>query len=123
MDIEGVSAQADFEVIKIIDDRNPYPLLLGIDWAIDVNGVINLKKQTIPFKRKSLYILVPLYPAKGPCYIDPVHDHEDCYDDLDQIYKITIRDQHWINLIANGLISRDHEISYTSDLEEELEHW
>jgi len=31
MDIEGVSAMTDFEVIEIIDDNNPYPTLLGID--------------------------------------------------------------------------------------------
>lgn len=28
VDIEGTSAQADFEVIEIIDDNNPYPALL-----------------------------------------------------------------------------------------------
>jgi len=44
MDIEGVSALVDFEVIEIVDDRNPYPMLLGIDWAINMNGVINMKK-------------------------------------------------------------------------------
>lgn len=44
VDIEGASALADFEVIKIVDDSNPYLALLGIDWAIEMNGVINLKK-------------------------------------------------------------------------------
>ena len=44
VDIEGASALADFEVIEIVDDNNPYPTLLGIDWGIDTNGVINLKK-------------------------------------------------------------------------------
>jgi hypothetical protein len=31
MDIDGVSMFVDFEVIKIVDDRFPYPALLGID--------------------------------------------------------------------------------------------
>jgi len=44
VDIEGASALADFEVIEIVDDNNPYATLLGIYWAIDMNGVINLKK-------------------------------------------------------------------------------
>lgn len=44
VDIKGVSALADFEVIEIADDNNPYHMLLGIDWATDMNGVINLKK-------------------------------------------------------------------------------
>lgn len=30
VDIEGVNALADFEVIEIVDDSNPYPALLGI---------------------------------------------------------------------------------------------
>jgi len=31
VDIESVSALVDFEVIEIVDDRNSYPTLLGID--------------------------------------------------------------------------------------------
>lgn len=41
VDIEGVRMLADFEVIEIVDDNNPYSALLEIDWAIDMNGVIN----------------------------------------------------------------------------------
>jgi len=33
VDIEGVSTLAKFEVIEIVDENNPYPMLLGIDWA------------------------------------------------------------------------------------------
>ena len=31
IDIEGLRTFADFEVINIVDDTNPYPALLGID--------------------------------------------------------------------------------------------
>lgn len=44
VNIEGASALEDFKVIEIFDDSNPYLMLLGIDWATDMNGVINLKK-------------------------------------------------------------------------------
>lgn len=44
VDIEGMSALVDFEVIEIVADSNPCPVLLGIDWATDMNGIINLKK-------------------------------------------------------------------------------
>lgn len=44
VDIEGMIASTDFKVIEIVDDRNPYLALLGIDWATNMNGVINLKK-------------------------------------------------------------------------------
>jgi len=49
VDIEGASALADFEVIDIMDDNNPYPVILEIDLAIGMNGVINLKKHMMSF--------------------------------------------------------------------------
>ena len=52
VDIEGMSALDDFEVIEIMDGSNPYPTLLGIDWAIDMNGIINLKKRKMIFEKK-----------------------------------------------------------------------
>jgi len=89
VDIEGVSALDEFEVIDIVDDSNPYPALLGIDWAIDMNGVINLKKQTMVFERKMICMVVLLDPVEGPRYTKPVRDYEEIDNDLDQIYKIT----------------------------------
>ena len=65
VDIEGASALADFEVIEIVDDNNPYPMLLGIDWATDMNGVINLKKRKMIFEKRSLCVVVPLDLAEG----------------------------------------------------------
>ena len=92
MDIKGASALANFEVIEIVDDNNPYPALLGIDWATYMNGVINLKKHKMIFEKKSLCIVVPLDPAEGSCYMEPVRDYEND-NDLDCIYKITAREQ------------------------------
>ena len=81
MDIEGVSMLADFKVIKIVDDNNPYLALLGIDWATDMNGVINLKKWKIIFEKNSLCVVVPLDPMEGFRYTEPVCDDEsdDCW--------------------------------------------
>ena len=45
IDIDGVSTLVDFQVIEIIDDRNPYLELLGIEWAIENSAVINLKSR------------------------------------------------------------------------------
>ena len=62
VDIDGVSTSADFEVIEIIDDSNPYPALLGIEWAIDNAAVINLKKRQMTFEGKDgncAYISIP----------------------------------------------------------------
>lgn len=89
VDIEGASALANFEFIEIIDDNNPYPTLLVINWDINMNGVINLKKRTISFDRKSLRVIVPLDPVKGACYTEPVRDCVESDDDMHQIYNIT----------------------------------
>lgn len=84
VDIEGVSVQADFEVIDIVDDSNPYPMLLLIDWATNMNGVINMKKCKIIFEKKCLCVVILLDPAEGSRYTEPVHDYESD-DDLDCI--------------------------------------
>jgi len=94
VDIEGASALVDFEVIEIVDDNNPYPVLLGIYWATDMNGVINLKKCKMIFEIKSLRVMVPLDPAEGARYIEPVSD-DDSDNELDCIYKITTQEQDW----------------------------
>ena len=78
VDIEGAKTHMGFEVIEIVDDSNPYPTLLGIDWATDMNEVINLKKQKMIFEKKSLCVVVPLDLAEGACYTEPV-----CGDESD----------------------------------------
>ena len=45
IDLDGVSTLADFEVIEIIDDSNPYLALLGIEWAMENAAIINLKRR------------------------------------------------------------------------------
>ncbi len=57
VDVEGPSTLADLKVIEIFDDDNPYPTLLGIDWAIDMNGVISLKKRKMIFEKNSLCVV------------------------------------------------------------------
>lgn len=91
VDIEGVSALIDFEVIEIVDHNNPYLVLLGIDWVTDMNGVINIKKRKMIFEKKSLRVVVPLDLAEGSCYIELVHDDERD-DELDCIYNITTQE-------------------------------
>ena len=120
MDIEGVSTQTDFEVIEIVDDSNSYPVLLGRDWATDMNGVINLKIQKMIFEKKSLRVIVPLDPVEGACYTEPVCD-EDNDDELDCIYQITVQDQDWVNPTTDERISWERDSSCTSDSDEEIE--
>ena len=58
LNIEGASMPMDFEVIEIVNDNNPYPALLGIDYATDMNRVINMKKHKMIFEKKSLCVAV-----------------------------------------------------------------
>lgn len=122
VDIEGESSLEDFELIEILDDRNPYLALLGIDLATDMNGRINLKKWKMIFEKKSLWVVVPLDPAEGPHYIEPIWDYESDAN-MDQIYKIMTWHQDWVNPIADGHIAWDRESYCMSDSDEELEHW
>lgn len=121
VDIEGASTLADFEVIEIVDDSNPYLVLLGIDWAFDMDAVINIKKHKMIFERKELQVIVPLDPPKGALYTELARDYEE-EDDLDQIYKITAHDEDWINPIVDGRITWDRDSSCTLDSNEELGH-
>ena len=72
IDIDGVSTLADFKVIEIIDDSNPYPSLLGIEWEMENAVVINLKKRQMTFEGKDLRVIVPLYPSQGERYTEPL---------------------------------------------------
>ena len=74
VDIDGVSTLADFEVIEIIDDSNPYLALLGIEWEIDNDAVINLKNRQMTFEGKGLRFIVLLDPSQGERYTEPVRD-------------------------------------------------
>jgi hypothetical protein len=48
--LDGVCTQAYFEVIDILDGTTPYPSLLGLDWAFDNQGIINLKTIKMTFE-------------------------------------------------------------------------
>ena len=68
VDLDGVRSLVDFEVIEIIDDNTPYPVLLGIDWEFENQEIINLKKKTISFEGNGIQVIGPLDPALGPRY-------------------------------------------------------
>lgn len=89
---------------EIVDSINGYPTLPGIDWATNMNGVINLKKCKMVFEKKSLCVVVPLDLVEGSRYKKLLCDDESD-DELDYIYKITTQERDWVNLIIDGQIS------------------
>ena len=44
VDIDRVRTFAYFEVIEIVDDSFPYPMLLGIDWDFNNSTIVDLNK-------------------------------------------------------------------------------
>jgi hypothetical protein len=45
VDIDKERTFAYFEVIEIVDDSCPYPVLLGIDWDFNNSTMVYLKKR------------------------------------------------------------------------------
>ena len=64
--------------------------------------------------KKSLHVVVPLDPAKGVLYTEPIHD-DDSDDDLDCIYKIKIWEEDRVNPSVDGRISWQRKSTCTSD--------
>ena len=60
-------------MIDIVDDTNPYPTLLGIDWAIDNQTIINFKKRILSFEHSEIRVVVPIDSLEGQRYVDPLN--------------------------------------------------
>jgi hypothetical protein len=75
IDFVGVKTIDDFEVIEIMEDKDPYPALLGIDWANENYAVINLKKDTMTFEAGGIKVVHLLDPYVGPIYTEPTNNN------------------------------------------------
>jgi hypothetical protein len=104
VDIDEVRTFADFEVIEIVDDRFPYPTLLGIDWAFNNSTIVDLKKRRMKFEGDGLRFIAPLDPDEGQRYTEPIKE-EDCAYEIENIYKLIVRQQDYINPTADGNLS------------------
>jgi hypothetical protein len=71
IDVVGVKTVYDFEVIEIMGDKDPYPTLLGIDWAYENYAIIELKKYTMTLEANGIKVVQPLDPYIGPRYTEP----------------------------------------------------
>ena len=120
--IEGLCTFVDFEVINIVDDTNPYPTLLRIDWAIDNQTIINFKKRILSFKDNEMRGVSPIDPLEGQRYVAHVYN-EGQGDYLNQIYNVTTLQEDYINPTTNGNLSWKSSSYYTSDSREALENW
>lgn len=101
MNIDGVKGKLDFEVIEIIDNIDPYPDLMGIDWAFDNLVILKLKKREMVFDSEDLRVAVPLDICKGEQYFELVREDLDKVD-LNHFYKVTMRCEDYINPTTDG---------------------
>jgi hypothetical protein len=122
MDIDRVSMFAYFEVIEIVDDNCPYPALLGIDWAFNSSTVVDLKKRHMTFERDVLRVIAPLDLDEGQRYAEPIREKDHAYE-LENIYKLTSRQQDYINPTFDGNLSWRSDNACSSDSEKALENW
>ena len=104
VEIEGLRTYVHFEVINIIDDKNPYPILLGIDCSIDNQTIINFKNMILMFEDEELRVVAPLDPLEGQRYIEQVNSEgHDGY--LDHIYNITFAMDDYVNPMTDRKLS------------------
>jgi hypothetical protein len=117
VNIDGVCSVVDFEVIEMVDDSQPYPALMGLEWAFDNHAIINLKKREMIFEVGDLKVTAPLDPTKGKRYIEPTRGNE-----IDNLYNMTARMDDYVNPIAYGSLIWRSISSCMSNSEEGIEH-
>jgi hypothetical protein len=66
----------DFEVIEIVGDNCPYPMMLGIDWDLKNFTVVELKKRRMTFEGDGLRVIAPLDPDEGHRYTEPIREED-----------------------------------------------
>jgi hypothetical protein len=123
IDVVGVKTIADFEVIEIMGDKDPYPALLGIDWAYENYAVIDLKKDTMTFEADGIKVVQPLDPYVGPRYTEPTDNNMEG-EDLDQLYTVTTGTREdYINPTVDGSVSWRSIQSVDEDSELAFDSW
>jgi hypothetical protein len=104
VDIDSVRTFMDFEVIDIVDDSCPYPALLSIDWDFNNSTIVDLKKIRMAFEGDGLKVIATLDPDEGHRYTEPIREEDRAYE-LENIYKLTARQQDYINPTIDGNLS------------------
>jgi hypothetical protein len=120
VDLDGVHAKADFEVIEIVDGTTPFPSFLGLDWAFDNHAIINLKTQKMTFESREYRVIAPLDPSEGERFVEPT-----CLEleEIIQLYRTTVRSEDYVNPIPYGMLSWRSITSCALDSDKGLENW
>jgi hypothetical protein len=121
--LASVKKIVDFKVIETMGEKDPYPALLGIDWAYEKYVVIDLTKQTMNFESNGMKVTQQLDPYQGPRYTEPVYDNMES-NVIDQLYALIARKRvDYINPIDDGSISWRSVQSVDEDSELTCNDW
>jgi hypothetical protein len=120
VDLDGVCTVENFRVIEIVDGTTPYPTLLGLDWALDNQVVINLKTWKMTFESGEYNVITPLEPLEGERFVEAT-----CLDleEINQLYRTTAREEYYINPTTDGVHIQRIITSLASDSDIGLEKW
>jgi hypothetical protein len=66
-----------------VNDIQPYPTFMGIEWHFDNQSIINLKRREMIFEVGYLKVTSPLDPSEGKIYIEPTIGNA-----IDNIYNM-----------------------------------
>jgi hypothetical protein len=122
VDLEGVCTMVDFEVIDIVDNTTPYPTLLGLDWEFYNQDIINLKTMKMIFESREYRVIAPSDPSEGGRYVELVTNNF-IIEETNQLYRITVCDEDYINPTTNGILSWISISSCASYSNIGLENW
>jgi hypothetical protein len=115
VNIDGVCSVVDFEFIEIMDDSQPYPTLMGIEWEFYNQTIINLNRREMIFDVGDLKVIAPLDPTERKRYIEPTRGNE-----IDNLYNMNAWMDYYVNPTTNGVLIWRSISLCVLDLEEGL---
>jgi hypothetical protein len=117
INIDRLRNMKNFEVIEIIDDSQPYTTLMGMEWVVDNQEIIKLKRRQMIFEVGDLMVTTPLEPLEGKRYTESVREN-----DMHNLYNITARMEDYVEPTMDGVLSWRIFSSCTSDSKSCLEN-
>jgi hypothetical protein len=84
VNIDRVCSVTGFEVSEIVEDNQPYPTLMGLEWNFDSQDIINLKRGEMIFEVGYLRVIAPLDPLEGKRYIETARGNT-----IENLYNMT----------------------------------
>jgi hypothetical protein len=118
MNIDGVHIMANFDFIEIVDESQPYPSLMGLEWDFNNHAIIELKMREMIFEFGNLKVTAPLDPSEGKRYIELARGN-----DIEKLYNLTVHMEDYVDLTMNGALSWRSIGSCALDSESGLENW